>query len=182
MSKKTVIPEEMHKIKITCCSYHRNLHELQSKKISEQAEQIRQAKLIMEDVMDYTDGFTGGDDIQMGATGLYDIPWDLSGADVNIPLNSTLVLSGNGRILLGAVDATIVAITRLNSRDMSHFITKHDSLRIYGLLQQIFTYLMTFAGDENRIDVAQVLPTEEPRGPGNAPNRRTETTDGGPSL
>lgn len=117
----------------------------------------------------------GGDDIQMGATQLYDLPWDFSGADPNIPLNDQLEMSGNGLLLLGAIDTTIVAWSRLNSRERSRFITRHDSMRIYGLYQQILAYLQTFAGDDNRVDVAQVLATDEPRGPGNAPNRKTET-------
>lgn len=120
----------------------------------------------------------GGDNIQMGSTSLYDIPFDLSGADKNIPLNGALTFSNNGRLLLGSVDATIVAWTRLNSRDRSRFITRHDSLRIYGLYQQIMAYLQTFAGDENRVDVAQVEAMDEPRGPENSPNRRTETSGG----
>lgn len=119
----------------------------------------------------------GGDDIQMGATQLYTLPWDFSGADPNIPLHSHLSMSGNGLILLGAIDTTVVSWTRLNSRERSRFITRHDSLRIYGLYQQILAYLQTFAGDEHRIDVAQVLATDEPRGPENAPNRKTETAE-----
>lgn len=121
----------------------------------------------------------GGDDIQAGASSLYQLPWDFSGADPNIPLNGQLNMSGNGRILLGAVDMAIVTWTRLNSRDRSRFITRHDSMRVYGHYQQILAYLLTFAGDENRVDVAQIEATDEPRGPGNAPNRVTETAMGG---
>lgn len=120
----------------------------------------------------------GGDDIQMGSTSLYDLPWDFAGGDPNIPLNSQLNMSGNGLILLGAVDQAIVSWTRLNSRDRSRSITAQDSLRIYGLYEQIYAYLMTFAGDANRVDVAQIEATDEPRGPANAPNRKTETADG----
>jgi len=120
----------------------------------------------------------GGDDIQMGSTQLYQLPWDFSGADPNVPLNNQLTMSGNGMILLGAIDTAIVQWTRLNSRERSRFITRFDSLRVYGLYQQILAYLQTFAGDENRVDVAQVLATDEPRGPENAPNRKTETANG----
>lgn len=120
-----------------------------------------------------------GDTIQGGATSLYQLPWDLSGEDPNIPLNSALNLSGNGRILLAAIDQTVVAWTRLNSRDRSAFITAQDSLRIYGKYQQILAYLQTFAGDANRVDVAQVEASDEPRGPENAANRKTETSGQG---
>jgi len=126
------------------------------------------------DITDAANPF-GGDDIQMPATQMYQLPWDFSGQDVDIPVNSQLNMSGNGRILLSAVDTVIVTWTRLNSRERSRFITRHDSLRVYGLYQQILAYLMTFAGNDNRVDVAQIEASMEPRGPENAPNRITET-------
>ncbi len=118
----------------------------------------------------------GGDDIQMGTNGLFELPWDFAGSDPDVPLSSILNMSDNGRILLGAVDIAIVSWTRLNSRDRSAFITRFDSMRIYGVYQQILGYLETFAGDVNRVDVAQVRATDEPRGASNAPNRKTETS------
>lgn len=124
----------------------------------------------------------GGDDIQMQAGGLYQLPWDLSGADENIPLRSKLdQRSANAIVLLGALDQAIVSWTRLESRFRRLFITQTDSMRIYGMYQQIYAYLKTFGGDENRVDVAQVRATEEPRGPANSPNRLTETATGGAS-
>ena len=118
----------------------------------------------------------GGDDVQMGSAGLYQLPWAFDGTDENIPLNSKLDMVGkNGIILLGAIDAAIVAWTRLNSRDRTRFITQKDSMRIYGHYQQVLGFLMTFAGDKNRVDLAQVRATDEPRGPENSPNRKTET-------
>lgn len=123
----------------------------------------------------------GHDDIQMGATHLFPLPWDFSGADSNIPLTSQLVLGGFGQILLLGVDTAIVAWTRLESRNRSHSITGKDSQRIYGLYQRLYSGLVTFGGDENQIDIAQVLATDEPRGPDNAPNRVTETATGSSS-
>lgn len=131
-----------------------------------------------ENISDAANPFAG-DDIQMGATSLYQLPWALDGTDPDIPLNSMLNLTGNGRILLGSIDTAIVAITRLASKDRSHFLTAQDSLRIYGLYQQVYAYLMTFAGDDNRVDVAQLPADQEPRGPENAPNRVTETSGQG---
>ena len=117
-----------------------------------------------------------GDNIQMASGGLFELPWDLAGHDPNIPLNSQLELpSDNGKVLLGVVDQAIVAWTRLNSRSRTMFVTRHDSLRIYGIYQQVYAYLKTFGGDEHRVDVAQLRATDEPRGPENAPNRKTET-------
>ena len=117
----------------------------------------------------------GGDDVQMASGGLFQLPWALDGGDSNIPLNSTLdMVSQNGIILLGAIDRALVAWTRLNSRDRTRFITQMDSMRIYGHYQEIFAFLVTFGGDSNRVDVAQVRAADEPRGPSNSPNRKSE--------
>ena len=117
----------------------------------------------------------GGDDVQMASGGLFQLPWALDGSDPNIPLNSTLdMVSQNGIILVGAIDRAMVAWTRLNSRDRTRFITQMDSMRIYGHYQEIFAFMVTFGGDGNRVDVAQVRATDEPRGPSNSPNRKSE--------
>ncbi len=130
-----------------------------------------------DEVIEDTDNPFGGDDVQMASGGLYQLPWSLDGTDLNIPLNSIIdMVSQNGIILLGAIDRTIVAWTRLNSRDRTQFITQMDSMRIYAHHQQIFAFLVTFGGDDNRVDVAQVRATDEPRGPGNSPNRLSETS------
>lgn len=123
-----------------------------------------------------------GDSIQHGNSGMVMVPWDFSGADPNIPtlsqLQSRIAFSSNGLLLMGAVDDGLVAWTRLESRKLARFITVPDSLRMYENYQSVLAYLKLFAGDENFIDFAQVLPTEEPRGSDNAPNRLTETLGG----
>jgi hypothetical protein len=119
----------------------------------------------------------GGDDIQNQSGGLIDLPYALDGSDPDIPLQSQLKLkSTHAIVLLGAIDKTIVAWTRLNSRDRTRFITHYDSMRIYGHYQEIMGYLIAFGGDENRVDVAQVLPSDEPLGPIDSPNRKAEST------
>lgn len=119
----------------------------------------------------------GGDDIQNQSGGLIDLPYALDGTDPDIPLQSHLQLkSTHAIVLLGAIDKSIVAWTRLNSRDRTRFITRFDSMRIYGHYQEILGYLNAFGGDENRVDVAQVLPSEEPLGVMDSPNRRTDST------
>ena len=119
----------------------------------------------------------GGDDIQNQSGGLIDLPYALDGSDPDIPLQSQLKLkSTHALVLMGAIDKTIVAWTRLNSRDRTRFITRYDSMRVYGHYQEILGYLRSFGGDENRVDVAQVLPSEEPLGPDDSPNRKTETS------
>ena len=121
----------------------------------------------------------GGDDIQNASGGLVDLPWALDGSDPDIPLNSAVKFkNGGGLILLGAIDTSIVDWTRLNSRDRTQFITRFDSMRIYGGYQAIQGYIESFMGDCNRVDVAQVLPSDEPLGPGDSPNRRTESASG----
>jgi hypothetical protein len=119
----------------------------------------------------------GGDDIQNQSGGLIDLPFALDGSDADIPLSSQLKLkSTHAIVLLGAIDKAIVAWTRLNSRDRTRFITRFDSLRIYGHYQEILGYLTSFGGDLNRVDVAQVLPSEEPLGADDSPNRKAEST------
>jgi len=119
----------------------------------------------------------GGDDIQNQSGGLIDIPFAFDGTDPDIPIASQLRTSSmNSLILLGAVDIAIVNWTRLNSRDRTRFITHFDSMRIYGQYQAILGHLNAFCGDDNLIDVAQVLPSEEPLGPSDSPNFRAETS------
>lgn len=120
----------------------------------------------------------GGDDIQNASGGIINLPFALDGTDSDIPIQSQLkIKSGNALILVGAIDRAIVAWTRLNSRSNSRFITRHDSMRMYGQYQQILAYLDAFGGDENRVDVAQVLPSDEPLGPTDSPNRKGETSN-----
>ncbi|MEW4489904.1 hypothetical protein AB1L42_17605 [Thalassoglobus sp. JC818] len=123
-----------------------------------------------------TDPF-GGDDVQNQSGGLIDLPFALDGSDPDIPLQSQLQLKSTHAIVLsGAIDKAIVAWTRLNSRDRTRFITRYDSMRIYGHYQEILGYLNAFGGDQNRVDVAQILPSDEPLGPNDSPNRRGEST------
>lgn len=128
----------------------------------------------------------GGDDIQGMSGGLVELPWALDGTDPDIPLNSQLTpkfLQSNGLILLGAVDRAMVNWTRLNSRDRTRFITRQDSMRIYGNYQELLGFIEMYLGDENRVDVAQVIPSDEPNGPSDSPNIRGESaTPGQPAA
>ncbi|MBX3425806.1 MAG: hypothetical protein KF688_09010 [Pirellulales bacterium] len=119
----------------------------------------------------------GGDDIQEAPGGLVALPWAVDGSDPNIPLASQLNFrSQNALVLLGAVDRAIVNWTRLESRFRTSFIYVKDSMRMYGSYVQVLEYLKAFAGDANRVDMAAgVRPTEEPLGPTDSPNLRTES-------
>jgi hypothetical protein len=119
----------------------------------------------------------GGDEIQEAPGGLVLLPWSVDGTDANIPLSSQLNFgSQNALVLLGAVDRTIVNWTRLESRFRTSFIYVKDSMRMYGSYVQILEYLKAFAGDVNRVDMASgVRPTEEPQGPNDSPNLKTES-------
>jgi len=123
----------------------------------------------------------GGDDVQEAPGGLISLPWAIDGTDPNIPLASQLNFrSQNALILLGALDRAAVNWTRLESRFRSTFIYVKDSMRMYGSYVQVLEYLNAFAGDANRVDMAAgVRPTEEPLGPTDSPNLRTETAGGG---
>ncbi len=122
----------------------------------------------------------GGDEVQEAPGGLITLPWALDGTDANIPMTSQLNFrSQNALILLGALDRAIVNWTRLESRFRSTFIYVKDSMRMYGSYVQVLEYLKAFAGDANRVDMAAgVRPTEEPLGPTDSPNLRSETAGG----
>ena len=124
----------------------------------------------------------GGDDIQTASGGLIDLIYSLDGSDPNIPLHSQLdkgFINGRGMLLLGAIDRAIVNWTRLNSRERTRFITHADSMRVYGEYQEILGFISMYLGDENRVDVAQVLPSQEPLGPTDSPNIKGETSGTG---
>ena len=118
----------------------------------------------------------GGDEVQSAAGLVKQVPWALDGTDTNIPLNSMLNFRSNqGFLLLQAVDAAIVAWTRLESRFRTRWLSVMDSMRMYGCYVEILEYLHIFGGDENRVDVAAgVRPSEEPRGAANSPNMASE--------
>lgn len=124
----------------------------------------------------------GGDDVQNASGGLIDLPFALDGSDADIPVLSQLrIKSGNALILLGAIDKAIVGWTRLNSAKRTRFITRFDSMRVYGDYQQVLAFLQSFGGDDNRVDVAQVLASEEPLGPDDSPNRKAESSNPRPA-
>lgn len=116
------------------------------------------------------------DEIQGQSRGLFALPWALDGSDPNLPLASQINLRSPMSItILTALDSAIVDWTRLPSAERSKGITVEDSMRMYGNYTGILGWLMTFGGDANRIDVAQVLPASEPQGPESSPNRKNET-------
>lgn len=159
---------------VNCDRWRRRItHNPDKADLGDKIEQAIDAKATISDA----ENPFGGDDIQNQSGGLIDLPYALDGSDPDIPLQSQLKLkSTHAIVLLGAIDKAIVAWTRLNSRDRTRFITRFDSMRIYGHYQEILGYLRSFGGDENRVDVAQVLPSEEPLGPDDSPNRKAETT------
>lgn len=128
-------------------------------------EQVENAIETEIDLTDSENPFAG-DNIQNMSGSLYDLPWALDGTNPNIPLVSQLDIKNNQAIVfLGAINRTIVLWTRMNSRGRSKFITRMDSTRIYGNYQELFGFLVAFGGAANMIDIAQMLPTDEPRGP-----------------
>lgn len=118
------------------------------------------------------------DEIQGQSGGLFDLPWALDGTDPDIALNSQINMkNGVATLLLMAIDDAIVCWTRLNSRNRTRGITRFDSMRMYGSYQEILEAINSFMGEENRVDVAQVLPSEEPLGPTDSPNRVGESSN-----
>jgi len=124
---------------------------------------------------------TGGDEVQGQSGREFALPWAFDGSDANFPsLAQVQLVSPTGLLLLNAIDVAIVQWTRLESRHRTRFITPMDSLRVYGNYQQIYEFLQQFGGDENRVDVANPLPSEEPLGPQSSANRVGEPTANAP--
>lgn len=118
-----------------------------------------------------------GDEVQAQSGRLFYLPYAFDGTDPDLPMLSALkITSPAGMMLLNAIDIAIVTWSRLESRNMTKWITVMDSMRVYGEYQGMLTLLKMFAGDDNKVDVANVLPSEEPLGPASSANFKTEPT------
>lgn len=114
----------------------------------------------------------GGDEVQGQSGADFDLPWHFDGTDPNFPPQSKIQLVGAvGPLVLSALDQTIVGATRLESRHRTQFITPMDSMRVYQGFQQMHQALTVLGGDDNRVDVTNPLPSEEPLGPDSSANR-----------
>lgn len=106
------------------------------------------------------------------STAITPLPWRFDGTDPNIPLRSEINLkSPMAATILMHVDAGIVGTSRLLSHDRSHSITLGDSMRMYQTLIGFLNFCRSTLGDDNRTDVVQLLPSDEPRGPQVSTNR-----------
>ena len=105
--------------------------------------------------------------------GYFPYPWALDGTDPDIPAFSQIKLkSNNGRLLVAGVDRAIEYWTRCPSATTAgQWITVEDSMRGYSLYQQLYSFLMQFGGDENRVDIVNLLPSQEPLGVTDSANR-----------
>ncbi len=120
------------------------------------------------------DTFVGEELPQLGG-GEFMLPWELDGSNPNIPMLSEFThVTGPGKLLLLAVDRAIETYTRLESRNRIRFLTVSDSVRMYSSFEQIYQYLMSFGGDENRVDIVNPLASDEPKGIGDSPNRSSQ--------
>ena len=118
-----------------------------------------------------TDTFVGEELPQLGG-GEFVIPYAFDGSDDNIPMVSEFNhIVGPGKLFLVALDRTIESYTRLESRNRIRFLTLSDSVRMYSYFEQLYQYLMAFGGDDNRVDIVNPLPTDEPKGFMDSPNR-----------
>ena len=124
----------------------------------------------------------GGDTVVAATQQLIDVPWAFDGSDQSgiIRLTSQLesrFKSGPGYLVFGAVNESIVAVTQIESRFRSQFLSMYDSTRILGHFQAICTMCMQFMGEDRRLDVPEaVLSSERPSGPGSQPNLIGETS------
>lgn len=113
-----------------------------------------------------------GDVVQGQSGAEFDLPFNFDGTDPDFPSQSKVSLeSPIGVALLNLIDQTFVVITRLESRHRTTFITVPDSRRVFQMLEQCHETLRHLGGDENRVDVANPLASDEPLGPDSSPNR-----------
>jgi len=114
------------------------------------------------------------DGIQMSSTPEIELPWRFDGTDPNIPLANTLRFrNGIGGMIYMSACSIAVAYTRLESRNRSFMITVNDSLRMYSMMQTFRDLCDRLLGEDNQIDVAQPLATDEPTN-SPLPNRMSE--------
>src|ERR1044072_1167597 len=67
----------------------------------------------------------GGDQVQRGSQTIFTLPWAIDGSDDNIPMLSKFDFRNrNALLLLTAIDQSVVAYTRLESRFRSRYITQ----------------------------------------------------------
>lgn len=120
-----------------------------------------------------------GEEVPMQNGGWFDFPVALDGTNVNHPARSQLRIKGNfGLLLVAAIDRAIESWLRLPSYSQTYFITVQDSLRMYSHNQQIYQLLTKMGGTDNRVDIVNPLPSEEPKGPEDSANRGEDTQQG----
>lgn len=123
-------------------------------------------------IEDGGDTKNSGEEIVTQSGGWFDVPWALDGTDPNIPSLSALKMRSNiGTLLLQAVDRSVENLLRSESALNDRFLHVTDSLRCFNDYSQIYSFLMTFGGDENRVDIVNPPPSEEPLGVNDSENR-----------
>jgi|APSaa5957512493_1039668.scaffolds.fasta_scaffold80265_2 hypothetical protein len=118
-------------------------------------------------------GKTASGDVVQGQSGAeFDLPFHFDGTDPDFPPHSKIQLeSPLGVGTVGLIDQSFVVISRLESRHRTKYVYYEDSMRIYQMLEMIFEELKFLGGDENRVDIANPLASDEPLGVDSSPNR-----------
>ena len=101
--------------------------------------------------------------IQLANAPLIELPWLFDGSDPNLPLWEHLRFrNGIGGVIYGAASAIVVNYTRLESRNRVYMLSVNDSIRMFSYMQSFRDICDRFLGQDNQMDVAQPLATDEP--------------------
>ena len=107
-----------------------------------------------------------GDSVARASSLPVEMSHKLDGSDVDIPMTSQLdIRSAGGITFLGALDAMIVTMTRLDSREASHRIVPEEAIQMFSCLEELWSICDEYGGDDNIVGITEgVLPSEEPQG------------------
>ena len=112
---------------------------------------------------DYNVRALASDNVLMPVSRSYDIVWDLSGNDLDIPqMTPANCPNDAARTFVTGLDKLFTEATRLDSRHQSQTITKYESVMLRSLLNELFTITMRKGGEENKSDIPQgTLPSQD---------------------
>lgn len=93
-----------------------------------------------------------------------EVVWKLDGSNPDLPQMTVDVCPNDAaRTFIAGLDRFFVEATRLDSRYSRQTITKHESVMLRNLLNELYTLTQRKGGEVNKSDISQgTLPTQEP--------------------
>ena len=93
-----------------------------------------------------------------------EVVWKLDGTDPDVPqMTVDNCPNDAARSFVAGLDRFFVEATRLDSRFARQTITKHESVLLRNLLNELYTLTQRKGGEDNKSDISQgTLPSQEP--------------------